>query len=213
MLTVWGRATSSNVQKVMWVIGELGLPYKRIDVGGAFGGLDTPEYRKLNPTSRIPTVEFGDGRVMWESSAIMRHLAMTDPERRLWPAEGQPALDADMLSEWSQIYSSSVITQLFWAVVRTKPSERDPALIARHSAALEPALKLADAKLSEHPFLAGDRLTIADISFGHTLYRYFTMETERPDVPHVAAYYESLTARPAYAEHVMVDYSSLRVTD
>ena len=74
MLKVWGRNNSINVQKVMWAVGELGLEHERIDVGGAFGGLDTPEYGKLNPNRRVPTVEDGEV-VVWESNACVRYLA------------------------------------------------------------------------------------------------------------------------------------------
>jgi hypothetical protein len=44
MLRVWGRRSSFNVQKVMWLVGELGLAHERIDAGSSFGGLDTPEF-------------------------------------------------------------------------------------------------------------------------------------------------------------------------
>lgn len=57
MLKVWGRASSSNVQKVMWLIGELGLAHERVDVGGAFGGNDTLEYLAMNPNGLVPTLE------------------------------------------------------------------------------------------------------------------------------------------------------------
>ena len=57
MLKVWGRATSSNVQKVMWTAAELGLKVERLDVGGTFGGNDTPEYLAMNPNGLVPTVE------------------------------------------------------------------------------------------------------------------------------------------------------------
>ena len=56
MITVWGRATSVNVQAVMWALAELGIACERIDVGGAFGGLDTPEFRAMNPNGRIPVL-------------------------------------------------------------------------------------------------------------------------------------------------------------
>jgi len=70
---VWGRATSSNVMKVLWGLGELGLPYERIDVGGAFGKTDTAEYRAMNPTGLVPTLQ-EDAFTLWESNAILRYL-------------------------------------------------------------------------------------------------------------------------------------------
>src|SRR5258707_1890299 len=70
---VWGRATSSNVMKVLWGLTELGLPFERIDVGGSFGKTDTPEYRKMNPTGLVPTLQ-EDDFTLWESNVILRYL-------------------------------------------------------------------------------------------------------------------------------------------
>ena len=60
--------------KVLWGLGELGLPFERIDVGGAFGKTDTAEYRAMNPTGLVPTLQEGSF-TLWESNAILRYLA------------------------------------------------------------------------------------------------------------------------------------------
>lgn len=210
MLTVHGRATSSNVQKVMWTIAELGLPHRRLDVGGPFGGTDTPGYRALNPHGLVPAVEFPDGVTMFESNAVVRRLALTDPERRLWPAGGQAEADADMWAEWAHNHVARQVTAVFWAVVRTRPADRDPALIVRHTTEAARSLATVDEILSHRPFLTGERPTIADIQLGHVLYRWHEMEIERPPLPAVRGYYDRLSERPAYAAHVKVDFSSLR---
>jgi glutathione S-transferase len=74
MLKVWGRRSSFNVQKVMWLIGELGLEHQHIDAGGRFGGLDTSAFLAMNPHGRVPVIQDGDTTV-WESHAILRYLA------------------------------------------------------------------------------------------------------------------------------------------
>lgn len=210
MLTVLGRATSVNVQRVMWTIGELGLAHVRKDVGGAFGGNDAPEFRAKNPHGLVPTVELGDGRVMWESSAIVRQLARSDPERRLWPEGGQDELSADMWAQWAVLNINVPIATVFVALIRSKIAERNWTKINEAAQAAHKGLLSAEAVLSERAFLATDHLTIADIDFGVMLYRYYEMEIERPDLPAVAAYYRRLTERPAYEEHVMVDFNGLR---
>lgn len=210
MLTIYGRATSSNVQKVMWTVGELGLAHERLDFGGAFGGLDTPDYLAMNPWGLIPVVKFDDGRTMFESNAIVRHLARQDPERRLWP-EAREA-EADMWAEWAHNAVMRPVIALFWAYVRTLPEQRDEGAIAGHLSEIARALKVADAALEGQSYMVGETLTIADIQLGHVLYRYFTMPVEHADVPNVAAYYTRLTERQAYATHAMVDYSSLWAT-
>ena len=57
MLKIWGRKNSSNVRKALWCAEELGLAYEAIDAGGAFGVVDTPEYRAKNPNGRVPMIE------------------------------------------------------------------------------------------------------------------------------------------------------------
>jgi glutathione S-transferase len=66
MLKIWGRNTSSNVQKVMWAIGEMKLPHQRIDVGGAFGKNNEAPYLAMNPNGLVPTLEEEDGFTLWE---------------------------------------------------------------------------------------------------------------------------------------------------
>src|SRR5207237_9758255 len=71
MLKIWGRTTSSNVQKVLWCCAELGLEYERVDLGGPFGGNQDPEYLAMNPNGRVPTIN-DDGLILWESNTICR---------------------------------------------------------------------------------------------------------------------------------------------
>src|SRR5712672_1064893 len=74
-LTIWGRANSVNVQKVLWCAEELSLSYRRIDAGMAFGRNTEPDYLAMNPNGRVPTLVDGDF-VLWESNSIMRYFAL-----------------------------------------------------------------------------------------------------------------------------------------
>lgn len=100
---------------------------------------------------------------------------------------------------------------MFWRVVRTPAAERDPQAIAAAVMALEQKLAIAEARLAGSRYLVGDTLTLADIQFGHVLYRYFAIDITRRPLPHLAAYYARLTARPAFRQHVMVSYNELKV--
>lgn len=212
MLTVWGRATSSNVQKAMWAVGELGLPHQRIDAGGAYGGLDTPEFAAMNPHRRIPAIDDG-GLIVWESNAIVRYLSLRYGTGTLYPDDWARRAAADQWMDWmlSTLYRDWI--DLFWGLVRTAPSKRDPAANAAAAARTHDHMRLLDAHLAKHPYVAGETLTMGDIPIGSTLYRYFDMAIERPSLPNLEAYYARLCDRPAYAAHVMVSYESLRVKD
>src|SRR5579862_9124920 len=101
MLRIWGRKNSINVQKVMWAVGELGLPHERLDAGGSFGGLDTPEFGKLNPNRRIPVLD-DNGIVVWESHAIVRYLAEKYGRGTLAPEDPGARARSDMWTDWTQ---------------------------------------------------------------------------------------------------------------
>src|SRR5712675_583425 len=89
MLKVWGRRSSFNVQKVMWLIGELGLEHQHIDAGGRSGGLDISAFLAMNPHGRVPVIQDGDATV-WESHAILRYLAARHGAGHFW--SGDPAV-------------------------------------------------------------------------------------------------------------------------
>ena len=87
MIKIWGRNTSSNVQKVMWAVGEIGLPHERIDIGGPFGKNREPAYLAMNPNGLVPTLEEEDGFLLWESNSIVRYLAAKHKATVLEPAD------------------------------------------------------------------------------------------------------------------------------
>ncbi len=214
MLKVWGRKTSSNVQAVMWSIGELGLACERYDVGHRFGGLDTPEFLAMNPNGTIPVLRDNDGEPLWESAAILRYLANRYGRAPYWPDNLAMRTHIDKWAEWSKInVALNFSGPIFWQVVRTPPGRRDANALRHAIRFLDRYLDIAEKQLAMAPYLCGNDFTLADVQFGHLLYRYFTIEIERRERASLRSYYERLTARPAYREHVMVPYDELRVVD
>lgn len=212
MITVYGRATSSNVQIVMWAIAELGLEAERLDYGGAFGMVSDPAYLAMNPNGLIPTIRDGD-LVLWESGAILRYLAARYGDARFWPADPAARAPLDMWAEWAKTTFGPALFPVFLQLVRTPPSKRDAGALARAAEALKPVALRLDARLGAGPFLAGADFTFADVAAGTLLYRYFTMEFERAEAPALRAYYDRLAARPAYATHAMVSFAPLMARD
>lgn len=211
MLKIWGRRDSSNVQAVMWTIGELGLPFERIDAGHRFGLNDTPEFLAMNPNGLVPVVRDGDGAPMFESAAIMRYLAARHGRAPFWPEDPVARAPVDQWAEWARLAFAVPFTQqVFTPLVRTPSAQRDMAAVARAMAALSKPLGIAAARLERHDWLVGADFTAADIQFGYMLYRFFELPVERPDLPALRAYYDRLCARPAYAEHVMVSFAALQ---
>ena len=213
-LTIWGRKTSSNVQALMWCVGELGLPYTRHDIGHRFGGNDTPQFLALNPNGTVPVLRDGEQKPIWETGAIIRYLATRYGSESFWPSDIVQRALVDQWAEWAKINVTLSFTgPIFGQIVRTAPSRQDAGAIDRAIQKLDRLLDIAEMQLSSAPFLAGEAFTVADIQFGHVLYRYFDIDIPRPPRTHLQRYYEALRTRPAFIEHVAVSYEELRVLD
>lgn len=211
-LILWGRNTSANVQKVIWALEELGLSYRRVDVGGSFGGLDTPEYGAMNPNRRIPVLQDGD-LTIWESSAIVRYLAARYGSGSLWPAMPEFRATCDQWADWCNTTFQPAWIEVFVQMVRTAPSKQDPNRIKTCMGQANACFGLLNDQLAGRAFLAGEDLTYADILCGVSLYRWSTLDVERIDMPNVDAWHERLRRRAGFVKGVEVDFSGSYVTD
>jgi glutathione S-transferase len=210
VITVWGRKTSANVQIVMWALAEAGVECKRIDVGGSFGGTDTSEYVGMNPNKLVPTIQ--DGKLtLWESAAIVRYIGAAYGSGEFWPTDPAARAGIDQWAEWAKTsFGPTLLTGIFWPVIAVREENRDTKALAAAVARMQGLATIIDARLAKSPYLGGDNLAFGDCIFGTLLYRYFTLDFDRPDAPHLRAYYDRLCDRPAYAQHVMISYESLR---
>ena len=203
---VWGRPTSSNVMKVLWTLGELGLPFQRIDVGGAFGKTDTPHYRAMNPTGLVPTLQEGDF-TLWESNAICRYLAQVHASGTpLWPTEAHARANIDHWMDAQQTVLNRPMTGVFWGLVRTPADKRDLAAVEVAIKETAVAWRIIEAKLNTQAFIAGADFSLCDIPWGVHAHRWFNMNYQglsRPDMPALRAWYDRLCERPAFRQYVV----------
>jgi glutathione S-transferase len=205
MITVWGRRSSVNVQKVLWALGEAGVEFDRVTVGGSFGGLDSDEYKALNPMGLVPAIR--DGAIaMAESQAILRYISLRYGEGTLQPRGFQELALAEQWVEWTSTTFAPAIGPIFWNKIRKPAEEVDQTALARAVTAAGTVLGLADRLLGARPFLAGNAFSYGDIPLGASFWRYKTLEIDRPPLPNLDRWFESLQERPAYREWVMVPF-------
>lgn len=213
-ITIWGRRSSVNVQSVLWCLEELGLGYDRIDAGFTYGLVNTDEFRQMNPNGKVPVIIDSDSAPIFEAGAILRYLATQYGTAPFWPESPAERAMVDKWAEWAKLNFASVfISAVFWPLVRIAPSKRDFAAIGAALKSVEAELAIADAALAKTRFLAGNDFSLADIQLGYCLYRYYDIEVTRADLPNLAAYYQRLQTRPAFAGQVMVSYDELRVSE
>jgi glutathione S-transferase len=199
MMILWGRLNSHNVKKIAWFCEEAGIAHDRRDVGGPFGFPD--DYRAKNPNMLIPTIE-DDGLVLWESNAILRYLAARHAPA-FWPQEPAVRALGDRWMDWQAGYATAQFGA-FWNLVRRKPDERIQSEIDSSVQSTAKLMKVLDDALAATPWLSGDRFGIGDIPMGVYTHTYLSLDIDRPDLPHVRAWYDKLRQRPGYAAKVMI---------
>ena len=202
-LTIWGRANSVNVQKVLWCLHELDLAYERVDAGMAYGKNREAEYLAMNPNGRVPTLVDGDF-VLWESNSIMRYFVLAyRPQSTLYPQAPKLRASVDRWLDWTLSTLQPVDRPVFWALVRTPVEERDMAAIQKDADAEAVQWRIADTYLGTRRFIAGDEFTLADIALGAYARRWLGVEgVSKPKLAHLDRWFAQFATRPGFQKFI-----------
>lgn len=201
MFTVYGRANSINVRKVLWMLDEVGQPFERQDWGRGYRPTTEPEFVAKSIFGVVPVID-DDGFILRESQSIVRYLANKHNRADLYPTALQPRATAEAWMDWASIDLYSAARPVFHAMI---VNAKDPAT------AIAPPEGVADwsrqmqrlnRQLTDNgPFLMGKAFSIADIPAGMVVNRWFTLNFPKPALPAVTAYYDRLALRPAFRTH------------
>jgi glutathione S-transferase len=203
MIKIWGRKDSSNVQKVLWCCGELGVAFERVDIGGRFGGNKDKPYLDLNPNGLVPTIEDGSF-VLWESNSVVRYLADKYGQGKLLPSTPEGRASANRWMDWQLTTLGPAFGPLFLGLIRTPKEKQDQAAIDDALKKTTKTWEIVELYLGRTPYLAGEAFSIGDIPLGIWAYRWFNLPIKRPELPQLGAWYERLTQRLAYQTHIMI---------
>ncbi len=200
MLRIYGRTTSSNVEKVLWACDKLGVPFDRVDMAGKYGFSE--EYLRLNPNRVVPTID-DDGFILWESNAIVRYLASIHGAGTLWPADPRIRADADRWMTWQQTTFWAALQPAFVQLVRTPADKRDMKAVDASVARAGELSATMEGVLERTLWMAGNAFTMGDVPLGVAVHRWLALDIARPDRPAIRRWYERLCARPAYRKNVV----------
>ncbi|HEY5378183.1 MAG TPA: glutathione S-transferase family protein [Pseudolabrys sp.] len=203
MIKIWGRNTSSNVQKAMWAIGELGLEHNRIDIGGKYGMNREPKYLAMNPNGLVPTLEEEDGFLLWESNSVARYLASKhDKNGVIEPKDLKQRGLASQWMDWQLSVCGPGIGPLFWGMIRTPEEKRDMAAIKASAEKTTENMAMLETQLGKTAFVAGPNFSYGDIPVGIMCYRFRQLVPNRPPMPNLDRWYAAISSRKAFQDHV-----------
>ncbi|MEQ8354088.1 MAG: glutathione S-transferase family protein [Kiloniellaceae bacterium] len=189
-MKVLGRSTSGNVQKVLFLLEELGSDYTREDYGRQFGNTGDAAYLAMNPTAKVPTLVDGDLSI-WESNTILRYIA-TKAGSPLYPTDAAARSHVERWMDWLLATLNGPYVGIFKA---TKGGgEVSEELLAEMNA----ALTILEGQLSGNDFVAGADFSVADICLAPIVHRCLGFPVERPRLPAVDAWHARMKDRPAF---------------
>ena len=193
MIKLLGRKTSGNVQKVLFLLEELGEKYEREDYGRQFGNTTTPEYLALNPNGKVPTIRV-DGLTIWESNTILRFLA-TRAGQRFYPVEPARRTEVERWMDWLLATLNPLYLYMFREA--KKPAAERPADFAAQEKEIAAQLTILDGALADRHWFAGDDLSLADIAMAPIVKRCLGFPIDLPALSTLRAWQGRIDARPA----------------
>ncbi|MBN6152048.1 glutathione S-transferase [Xanthomonas sp. AmX2] len=201
MLVLYGKSSSINVRKVLWLCAELELAIDQQHYGAGFAAVDTAAFRALNPNALVPVLRDGDF-VLWESNSICRYLAARQRRADLLPTAPQARAQVEQWMDWQATELNNAWRYAFMALVRDSPAHRDAEAIAHSVENWHRHMRILDAQLQRTgAYAAGAAFTVADIVLGLSTQRWMATPMARPSLPAVAAYYDRLSTRPGFLAH------------
>ena len=190
------HAPNSRSMRIVWLLEELGLEYELVGFKLGDKAMREPEYLRLNPMGRVPTLQDGDVTI-FESGAIVEYVLARHGGGRMVPDSASPEF-ADYL-QWLHYAEGMIMPQVNIIIVETLflPEEkRNPVNLARAQKLLNKSLQAVETGLEGRDYVAGG-FSGADIMTGHACVVAERLGADLAELPNVKAYVERLKDRPA----------------
>jgi glutathione S-transferase len=191
-------APESTASITFLVLEELGTPCERVKLDIKKGDTKKPEFLKLNPNGRVPTLVH-DGVAIWESAAITIYLGETFGEKaKLWPAPGPRRGDAMKWVVWTNVTLGEAVYRWARNTMWAPDDQKNANAAAAASEDIGSLLRVLDAALGERQFLTGE-YTLADAHVNSFVEWLRHMKIDMAGLQHLNAWTKRCSARPAYA--------------
>jgi len=184
----------SRASRCLWMLEELGVPYEQVPTSFV-GDAQKPDYLKLNPNGRIPTLE-DDGLLVWESMAINLHLGERY-DKGFRPRSPEERAHVVQWSFWGMTEIEPGLIDAFVNRVMAPEAQRNKAVADAGEQKLQRPLAVLDHELAHHSFLLGDRFTLADLNVASVLAIAPLARIDLAKYPNVQRWLAACTERPA----------------
>jgi len=195
MLQLYGNPLS-RAMRCLWMLEEMGEPYELIEKTTRAGDLQTPEYLRLNPNARIPTLVDGD-LALWESMAINIYLSQKY-QGPMHCGSAEALGKAAQWSFWAMLELEELLLELLNHRAVLPEAVRDPSHAERAELLLQKPLRVLNGSLEGRPFLAGDSFSLADLNVASILVWGKMARLDLAAHPNAARWLNACLGRPAY---------------
>jgi glutathione S-transferase len=187
--------TASRAARALWIAHELGIPFEH--VGMEMKDLKTPEYLKVNPNGKVPTLVDGDFK-LFESMAINLYLAKRFNKDGFWPSSPEDQARCYQWSFWGMTEIEKPLLTVLIDMFMTAPDKRKPEAVAEAQKTLPKPFAVLNAALEGHEYLLGSNFTVADLNLASILSWSKPIKYDFKPYPNVGAWLDRCLSRPSY---------------
>ena len=195
-MKLYYHPASPNGRRAIVTLRQLDLKAEEIVVDLGRGGNTAPEYTRLNPNQKVPTLVDGDF-VLWESNAIMQYLASKKPEAGLMPRDERGRADMLRWQCWNMNHFAPAVGTFNWENLLKRMfggGEPDAGKLAQAEKELTRFGAVLEHQLAERRYVLGDQLTVADLSLASTLMYRIPAKVPLAPFPNILRFIESIEA-------------------
>ena len=199
-IKIFGRKSSCNVQKVIWLCSELKIDFETKDYGGKYGGTKEESYKALNPNSTVPLIE-DEGFFLYESNAIIKYLSNKYNYLKL--EDHKMIAKRDQWMDWAGFTLAAPCAIITLNLILLPPEKRDASKVSKAKEQVLSLLKILNNQLGDNQYLLGQEFSLADIPAGCWYNRCLKLDFDLSSFKGISAWGARLSKRKAFQNSII----------
>jgi glutathione S-transferase len=199
-IKIFGRKSSCNVQKVIWLCSELKIDFETKDYGGKYGRTKEEAYKALNPNSTVPLIE-DEGFFLYESNAIIKYLSNKYNYLKL--EDHKMIAKRDQWMDWAGFTLAAPCAIITLNLILLPPEKRDASKVSKAKEQVLSLLKILNNQLGDNQYLLGQEFSLADIPAGCWYNRCLKLDFDLSSFKGISAWGARLSKRKAFQNSII----------